>query len=62
MDEADITDRNEAVLTDSTVAGIRYAAANIPEGQPGECDLCGEPSLRLVKGNCARCRDKYRLQ
>ena len=26
-------------------------------GEPGDCDDCGFPSLRLVGGMCARCRD-----
>lgn len=33
----------------------------IPKGRPGECDLCGEWSGRLVRGACAPCRDRYRL-
>lgn len=42
-------------------AAARAAAASIPPGEPGECELCGEPSGRLVGGHCAPCRDKYRL-
>lgn len=30
-------------------------------GTPGECELCGEWSGRLIKGACAPCRDRYRL-
>lgn len=40
---------------------VRDKAAAIPAGEPGDCDYCGEHSPRLVNGNCARCRDKYRL-
>lgn len=36
---------------------IRAAAASMPTGEPGECDLCGEEFARLVHGVCARCRD-----
>lgn len=35
--------------------------AQIPEGNPGECDTCGEWTSRLVLGVCAPCRDKYKL-
>lgn len=37
------------------------AVAQIPAGEPGDCDRCGEFSLRLVRGYCAPCRDKYKL-
>jgi hypothetical protein len=40
---------------------VRSAAALIPAGNAGECDLCGEWSGRLVGGACAPCRDKYKL-
>ena len=40
---------------------IRDAAKPIPEGAPGDCDLCGEWSGRLVNGACAPCRDHYKL-
>lgn len=43
------------------VAAIRKAASDIPEGEAGECERCGEDSLRLVFGACARCRDKHKL-
>ena len=46
---------------DREVARIAEAAAKIPPGEPGDCDLCGEWSGRLVNGACARCRDKYKL-
>jgi len=35
--------------------------ADIPHGDPGDCELCGEWSGRLVVGACAPCRDRYRL-
>lgn len=31
----------------------------VPAGEPGECELCGEWSGRLVDGACAPCRDRY---
>jgi RNA polymerase-binding transcription factor DksA len=39
----------------------RQAAARIPAGNAGECDLCGEWAGRLVHGVCAPCRDLHRL-
>lgn len=42
-------------------AEIRRAAASIPAGEPGDCDICGEWSGRLVNGACAPCRDRHRL-
>jgi class 3 adenylate cyclase len=36
-------------------------AARIEPGAPGECELCGEWSGRLVRGACAPCRDRYKL-
>lgn len=47
--------------TDREVARIAEAAAKIPPGEPGDCDLCGEWSGRLVGGVCAPCRDRHKL-
>lgn len=47
-------------MTDAAVSGIR-AKAHIPPGKPGDCDLCGEHSQRLIRGACAPCRDKWKL-
>lgn len=38
-----------------TLAALGYRVALGP-GVSGECDECGEPSIRLVGGCCARCR------
>ena len=46
---------------DHSVAEIRRQAAKIEAGVPGDCDLCGEWSARLINGACAPCRDKYKL-
>lgn len=58
-DEADYGSEREQEDTARAVAAARATAANIPKGYPGECVQCGEPSLRLVAGVCAPCRDKY---
>lgn len=39
----------------------REAAANIPAGEPGECDYCGYFKQRLVRGACGKCRDDFNL-
>ncbi len=58
MDEVDrANDEVERGLAEA----LRQAAKPIQEGQPGECDLCGEWSGRLINGACAPCRDKYKL-
>ena len=46
---------------DLSLAEIRKAAASIPNGTPGDCDLCGEWSGRLVDGACSPCRDRFGL-
>lgn len=58
----DIADRAAPEIARVLEAGIA-AARGIPmaKGEPGPCDFCGEDSPRLVKGACAPCRDKYRL-
>lgn len=58
MDEADRAGDLSAPLLEADVAAIRKQAAEIPKGKPGDCDECGEPSLRLVDGLCAACRDR----
>lgn len=40
---------------------VRAKAAAIEPGTPGDCDLCGEWSARLIRGACAPCRDRYKL-
>jgi hypothetical protein len=61
MDEIDLA--NEAAAKDQARLehAARQAAAAIPAGTPGDCDLCGEWTARLVGGACAPCRDHYRL-
>lgn len=42
-------------------AAASSRAASMPKGGPGDCDLCGEWSARLVGAACAPCRDRYKL-
>jgi len=36
---------------------IRAARQPVPAGLPGDCEDCGDASLRLVGGRCAPCRE-----
>ncbi len=60
-DIVDTTDESERPILEARVNAISAAAAAIPKGEPGECNLCGEPSLRLVRKACAPCRDQRQL-
>lgn len=61
MDDADKADGLISAREKEAVAAARRALANMPKGEPGECELCGEASPRLVRGACAPCRDRYKL-
>jgi hypothetical protein len=58
VDEADMTDLREQALHE---ARLRAAAKPLEPGVPGDCELCGEWSGRLVRGACAPCRDLRKL-
>jgi hypothetical protein len=61
---ADLIDKANDYAAAESAAGeatIRQLAAEIPTGEPGDCDLCGEWTGRLVGGACAPCRDARRL-
>lgn len=58
MDDADRASRYEEMERE---AAIRNTAKDIPPSRPGDCDMCGEWSGRLIKGVCAPCRDTYKL-
>lgn len=62
MDDADRSDERISLVVEAGQRRISEAAAAIPKGEPGECELCGEWCGRLVNGACARCRDKYRMK
>lgn len=57
--EFDLASEREELERATAIANVR-AAADIPKGEPGDCETCGEWSGRLVGGMCAPCRDKYR--
>lgn len=57
-DEADIANDYLERMQQQALSKPR---PEMPKGEPGECDWCGEDSPRLVNGYCARCRDENRL-
>jgi len=57
-DEADHANDQADLINESY---IRAARADIPPGEPGECEVCGEHSPRLVNRVCAPCRDEFNL-
>lgn len=56
-DDMDRIQETEQMLTE---AAIQNARQEIPAGEPGDCNQCGELMPRLVGGRCARCRDGKR--
>jgi len=60
-DEIDMAAEYAQKAEESSIAAIRKKAANIPDGEPGECEYCGEEFGRLVGGACGRCRDEFKL-
>lgn len=58
-DEADRSEYYIESVIDDHVKEAMRKAADIPPGNPGECDFCGEHFSRLVAGACGFCRDKY---
>ena len=60
-DEIDLAQEREHIATNSALDQVREQAARIQPGTPGDCELCGEWSARLIHGVCAPCRDRYKL-
>lgn len=61
VDQVDIANREVQRELDRAEAAIRFAASQIPIGEPGECEECGRELSRLVGGFCGRCRDQLGL-
>lgn len=59
-DEIDQTDERSAVFDAARIAAVRAKAVIVP-GTPGDCEICGEWSGRLVGAACAPCRDRFEL-
>lgn len=49
----------ESVIDDHVAEAMRQVA-EMPVGEAGECNGCGDFFTRLVDGYCGRCRDKFR--
>lgn len=49
----------EASLARNLAQVLKHS--KLKPGYPGECELCGEESKRLINQTCARCRDDYKL-
>lgn len=60
MDEIDLAQDRERIATEAAVRQIQNKEG-MPKGKPGDCELCGEWSARLVEGVCAPCRDRFKL-
>lgn len=54
MNMADIAQDQQDRLLERAIAAAR---GEIEPGVAGECIECGEESMRLIGGACARCRD-----
>lgn len=52
-DEIDLAQEREHIATTSALNQVREQAARIEPGAPGECELCGEWTGRLIRGACA---------
>jgi hypothetical protein len=57
-DDVDLANERVAEMEEDKVAAIRRRAAAMPQGEPGDCEGCGEYFTRTVMGYCGRCRDK----
>ena len=51
-------DRAQEILDDNLAA---VPKPGVISSNPGDCDLCGRWSGRLVGGVCAPCRDRWKL-
>jgi len=58
-DEADKASYFIESLIDDHVKDAMRRAAEIPVGEAGECQGCGDYFTRLVDDLCGRCRDKF---
>lgn len=59
-DEVDTSNDNIQLDIERRVEEVRRNA-ELPPGEPGDCELWGEWSGRLVGGVCAPCRDRHKL-
>jgi hypothetical protein len=55
---ADLADIAQAKMELDAEQG-KPAPYILDPGKPGDCELCGEWSGRLIDGACAPCRDRF---
>lgn len=61
---ADIADQAGELIEEieaQHIAEVRRAAAEIPMGDEGECEICETFYTRIVNRICCRCRDEFKL-
>lgn len=61
MDDVDFVQETQEKIHEARLERARLRATEMPKGEPGECDYCGEYFTRLVNGACGRCRDEFKL-
>jgi hypothetical protein len=59
-DDVDNTNQKTQFFDSKIIKRIREKS-EIKPGKPGDCDLCGEYTVRLIGGACVACRNKYKL-
>lgn len=60
-DDVDQLLERESFIEQARIRAAMKKADEMPKGEAGDCKMCGEYFARLVKGVCARCRDKNGL-
>jgi len=60
---ADVVDIAQEYEEQALARNVAFALKNseIKPGAPGDCELCGEWSGRLINATCPPCRDRYKL-
>lgn len=61
MDDIDFAQEKQEKIHEDRIERARLRATEMPKGEPGGCDYCGEYFTRLVNGACGRCRDEFKL-
>ncbi len=62
MDDIDKANEFAQKNDEAAISAVRAKAADIPVGESGECEYCGEWFQRVVGGACGRCRDEYKIE
>lgn len=59
----DIADMAQDIIEQEAERTLQKARTpfTLAAGEPGECEYCGNGSLRLIDGICAPCRDSRGL-